>query len=62
MNRIQKMLCDGYTIFDTCYESADKAVEKAKAKGYSDVRAYRVKTDTPGLKMFIILVKERSQK
>ena len=49
----------GDTIFDTCYESADKAVEKAKAKGYSDVRAYRVKTDTPGLKMFVVLAKEQ---
>lgn len=59
MNRVQKKLTEGYTVFDTCYETAERAITNARARGYSDIKAYRVKTDTPGLKMFIILVKER---
>lgn len=58
MCRLEKMFRSGYKIFDSCYEFADDVVKKAKAQGHSDVKAYRVKTDTPGLKMFVILVRE----
>lgn len=57
MNRIEnKVWKEGYTIFDTCYGCADNEVKRAKER-YESVISYRVKSDTPGLKMFVILVK-----
>lgn len=53
-----RLLDNGYTWFDTCYENAEGTINAAKAKGYVDIKAVRVRTDTPGLKMFIVFVKE----
>ena len=52
-NKIWK---EGYKIFDACYGSCDREVEKAK-HCYQSVISYRVKSDTPNTKMFVVLVK-----
>jgi len=53
MNKIWK---EGYTIYDTCYGDCEREIEKAKGC-YESVLSYRVKSDTPNVKMFVILVK-----
>ena len=53
-----RLLDNGYTWFDTCYENAEGVINAAKTKGYTDIKAVRVRTDTPGLKMYVVLVKE----
>ena len=58
MDRTSKLLSDGYKVYDSCYENADNIVEKAKKHGYKDVKVQRVKTDTKGVKMFLIWVLE----
>lgn len=55
--KLIKMLDAGYKIFDTCYYDASRLVKAAEAKGFADVKPIRVKTDTPGLKMFAVVVK-----
>ena len=56
--RITKKIFDeGYKVFETCYHSCDKEVERAKVEGYEDVISYRVKSDIPYVKMFVVLVK-----
>lgn len=55
---LNQLLDEGYEIFDTCYGNASHIVSAAKAKGYTDIKPRRVKTDTPGLKMFMVLVKK----
>lgn len=55
---LNRLLDEGYEIFDTCYGDPTHIVNTAKAKGYTDVRTRRVRTDTRGLKMFMILVKK----
>lgn len=58
MDRTSKLLSEGYKVYDSCYESADGVVSKARADGYKNIRAQRVKTDTKGVKMFLVWVKE----
>ena len=58
MDRTSKLLSDGYKVYDSCYENADSLVDKAKKQGYKDVKVQRVKTDTKGIKMFLVWVLE----
>ena len=51
-----KIFKEGYKVFGSGYLNIDGLVEEAKLK-YESVLSYRVKSDTPGLKMFIVLVK-----
>jgi len=51
-----KIFNEGYKVFGSGYSNVDNLVEEAKLK-YESVLSYRVKSDTPGLKMFIVLVK-----
>lgn len=54
---MNKILKEGYKLFETCYQSDADVVEKAKNRGYKSVVSYRVKSDTPYIKMFAVLVK-----
>ena len=58
MDRTSKLLSNGYKVYDSCYENADSIVDKAKKQGYKDVKVQRVKTDTKGIKMFLVWVLE----
>lgn len=51
-----KIFNEGYKVFGSGYDNVDSLVDEANTK-YKSVLKYRVKTDTPKLKMFIILVK-----
>lgn len=53
---MHKLLDKGYRIFNTCYEDPSYAVKLASQR-FCVVKAVRVRTDTPGLKMFAVLVK-----
>ena len=55
---LNQLFSEGYEIFDTCYGDPNHIVNTAKTKGYTDIKPRRVKTDTPGLKMFMVLVKK----
>lgn len=57
-SRIRKLLDNGWEVFDTCYEYADDVISRAKSEGFKHIKAYRVKTDTPHLPMFTVLVKK----
>ena len=54
---MNKILKEGYELFETCYYTDEDVVEKAKNRGYKSVISYRVKSDTPYVKMFAVLVK-----
>ena len=56
MDRTSKLLSSGYKVYDSCYENADDIVARAKKQGYKDVKVQRVKTDTKGMKMFLVWV------
>ena len=58
MDKTVRKIPNGYKVYDSCYESADAIVERAKKQGYKDVKVQRVKTDTKGLKMFLVWVLE----
>jgi hypothetical protein len=49
-----------HRIYDTCYGESEKnrLADKARNDGHEDVRAYKETTDTPGLKMYTIWVKD----
>lgn len=51
-----KIFNEGYKVFGSGYDNVDNIVNEANSK-YESVLKYRVKTDTPKLKMFIVLVK-----
>lgn len=55
---LNQLLDEGYEIFDTCYGDPSCIVNAAKSRGYTDIKPRRVKTDTPGLNMFMVLVKK----
>ena len=55
---LSQLFSEGYEIFDTCYGDPSRIVTAAKSKGYTDIKPRRVKTDTPGLKMFMVLVRK----
>ena len=55
---LPQLFSEGYEIFDTCYCDPSHIMSVAKSKGYTDIKPRRVKTDTPGLKMFVVLVKK----
>lgn len=57
MDRTAKLLNSGYKVFDSCYEDCSNILDRAKQKGYKDIVCQRVKTDTKGLKMFLVWVK-----
>lgn len=51
-----KIFNEGYKVYGSGYENVDRIVEEANLK-FESVLKYRVKSDTPGLKMFIVLAK-----
>ena len=51
-----KIFNEGYKVFGSGYENVDRIVEEANLK-FESVLKYRVKSDTPGLKMFVVLAK-----
>lgn len=55
---LNQLFDEGYETFDTCYGDPSRIVNAAKAKGHTNIKIRRVKTDTPGLKMFMVLVKK----
>lgn len=58
MSRTSDLITKGYTGVDLCYDDASAIVERLKNKGYNDIVVQRVRTDTKGMKMFLIWVKE----
>lgn len=57
LDRETRLLQAGYKVYDTCYESYDNIVSKAKKEGYKDIKCQRARTDTKGLKAYVIWVK-----
>lgn len=58
MSRTSDLITKGYTSVDSCYDDSSEAVERLKNQGYKDIVVQRVRTDTKGMKMFLIWVKE----
>lgn len=58
MDRTSQLLSKGYKSMDSCYDDASEAVERLKNQGYKDIVVQRVRTDTKGMKMFLIWAKE----
>lgn len=56
-NRVMKLLNEDWKIFDSCYDNPNGIINNAKSKGYKEIKAYRTKSDTKGLKCFVVLVK-----
>jgi hypothetical protein len=54
---ISELEKNGYSIIDSGYERYDYYEEQWKAQGY-DVKSFYEKTDTPGLKMWVMYGKK----
>lgn len=54
---IKELEKNGYDIIDSGYERYDYYEKQWKAKGY-DVKSFYEKTDTPGIKMWVMYGKK----